>query len=330
MEQKPRSLVTGAAGFLGSHLVDQLIKAGHEVIGLDNETNGSWHNLMQWEKHPRFTKVHSDILELSPLDINFQNLDYVFHLAGLECPVTSIKNPEVFYTTNVHGTIKVLQAARQSNLKKFVFASSSSVYGQASTPTLETDSTIPLTPSGLTKLQAEEAVFHWGDLFEMPTISLRIFNAYGPRSVSRLYPGSVFSLWMKQKSQELPFTIIGNGSHSRDFVYCTDVANAFYVTALEGKPGEVYNVGSGKPLELQELARLLKGKTTELKDRKDEPNVVWADISKIQFDCNWQPRVPIESGIEFSLDVLDQWNHAPLWSPEKLKSFFSTWFEVYS
>lgn len=325
-----RSLVTGAAGFLGSHLVDHLIKEGHEVIALDNEANGTWENLAQWSNHPRFKKVHQDILELSCDDPHFQNLDYIFHLAGLECPISSIKNPEVFFTTNVNGTIKVLQAARQSDLKKFIFASSSSIYGVASTPTLETDSTHPLTPSGLSKLQAEEAVFHWGELFSLPTVSLRIFNAYGPRNISRLFPGSVFSLWMKQKAEGMNLTIVGNGQHARDFVYCTDVSNALYIAAIEGNDGEAYNVGSGRSIELCELATLLKSKTTSLKDLKDEPIKVWADISKFQFDCNWQPRVPIESGVAFSLDVLEDWNKAPLWDTSKLDSFFSTWFEVYS
>jgi UDP-glucose 4-epimerase len=306
------------------------MKEGHEVIALDNETNGNWDNLKQWHQNPRFKKVHQDILEIQSDDENFRGLDYVFHLAGIESPITSLKSPEIFYSTNVHGTVKVLQAARQSELKNFLYAGSSAVYGDASTPTLETDAVGPMTPSCLTKLQAEEAVFHWGDVFGFPTNSLRIFNSYGPRDHAKIYPNSVFSIWMQQKANDQPLTIVGDGSHARDFIYCTDVANAFWVTAKEGKNGEIYNIGSGKATTLNEITDCIKGKKAFIKNLKDEPNKTWADISKIQFDCNWQPRIPLESGVEFSLDVLEDWASDPLWDQEKLSYYFETWFEVYS
>jgi len=325
-----RSLVTGGAGFLGSHLVDHLIKNGHQVIALDNEVNGSWSKLSHWQDHPRLKLVNQDILELTDNDPNFKNLDYVFHLAGIECPVTSLKKPEIFMDTNIKGTVNVLQASKQSKLKKFVFASSSSVYGIPSTPTLETDVLDPTTPAGLSKMQAEEAVCHWGNIYDFPTNSLRIFNAYGPRCSSKLYPGNVFGIWMKQLQAGNEITIVGNGEHARDFVYCTDVSNAFYVAALEGKSGEAYNIGAGIAVEIKTIASMLKGKITYLKEVKDEPIKTWADISKFQFDCSWQPRIPMESGIEFSLDVINQWADMPLWSKEDLDNFFQTWFEIYS
>lgn len=330
MDKPFRSLVTGAAGFLGSHLVDLLMKEGHEVIAIDNEINGNWKNLEQWFENPRFKKVNQDILEIAPEDENFRNLDFIFHLAGLESPVTSLKSPEIFYSTNVHGTVKVLQAAKQSDLKKFIFAGSSAVYGDASTPTLETDGVAPMTPSCLSKMQAEESVFHWGDVYEFPTNSLRIFNAYGPRDFAKIYPNSVFSIWMQQKANNQPLTIVGDGTHARDFVYCTDVANAFLIAAMEGKDGEVYNIGSGKPSTLNEITDCIKGKKSFIKNKEDEPDKTWADISKIQFDCNWQPRIPLESGVEFSLDVLKDWSDGPSWDQEKLNHYFETWFEVYS
>lgn len=330
MDKNFKSVVTGAAGFLGSHLVDLLMKEGHEVIGIDNETNGNWNNVSQWSDNPRFKKVHQDILEIQPDDDNFKNVDFVFHLAGLESPVASLRNPEIFFSTNIHGTVKVLQAARQSEIKKFVFAGSSAVYGNASTPTLETDGVSPMTPSCLTKLQAEEAVFHWGDVFNFPTISLRIFNAYGPRSISKIYPGSVFSIWMQQKANNQPLTIVGDGSHARDFVYCTDVANAFYIAAKEGKDNEIYNIGSGKATTLNEITDCLKGNKSFLKNKEDEPTKTWADISKFQFHCSWQPRIPLESGIEFSVDVLQDWSKGEIWDKDKIDHHFETWFEVYA
>ena len=330
MEKTIKSVVTGAAGFLGSHLVDQLMKEGHEVVAIDNELNGSWSNLSQWHENPRFHKVHKDILEIQSDDNDFKNCNYVFHLAGLECPVTSINNPEIFFSTNIHGTVKVLQASKQSDLKKFVYAGSSSVYGDASTPTLETDSISPMTPSCLTKSQAEEICLHWGEVFEIPVNGLRIFNAYGPRDKTKIYPGSAFSIWMKQKNQDQPLTVVGDGSHARDFVYCTDVANAFYIAALEGKDGEIYNIGSGKAVTLNEITDRIKGKKLFIKNKEDEPVKTWADISKFQFDCNWQPRTPMESGVEFSLDVLEDWKGDNNWDENNLSEFFQAWFEIYS
>lgn len=330
MDKPIKSIVTGAAGFLGSHLVDQLMKADHEVVAIDNEINGSWSNLEQWFENPRFKKVHKDILEIQNDDENFRDCDYVFHLAGLECPVTSLNKPEIFFSTNIHGTVKILQASKQSDLKKFVYAGSSSVYGDASTPTLETDGTSPMTPSCLTKSQAEDIAFHWGEVFDFPVVSLRIFNAYGPRDKTKLYPGSAFSIWMKQKCNEQALTVVGDGTHARDFIYCTDVANAFYIAALEGKADEVYNIGSGKAISLNEFTDRIKGKKLFLKNKEDEPTKTWADISKFQFDCNWQPRIPLESGVEFSLDVLNDWKDDISWNEENLNQFFQAWFEVYS
>ncbi len=299
-------------------------------MAIDNEVNGSWKNLKQWQDNPRFKKVHMDILDLQSNDDNFKNLDYVFHLAGLECPVTSLNKPEIFFSANIQGTVKVLQASKQSALKKFVFAGSSSIYGDASTPTLETDSIAPMTPSCLTKSQAEETVLHWGEIFNIPTNSLRIFNAYGPRDLNKLYPGSAFSIWMKQKKSNHPLTIIGDGSNARDFVYCTDVANAFFIAALEGKNGEVYNIGSGQAVTLNEFTDQLKGKKKYIKNKEDEPKKTWGDISKFQFHCNWQPRIPLASGIEFSLDAIDDWEDTPEWDEDGLNEFLKAWFEVYS
>ncbi|MCR9202993.1 MAG: NAD-dependent epimerase/dehydratase family protein [Halobacteriovoraceae bacterium] len=331
MEKVPRSLVTGAAGFLGSHLVDQLMKEGHEVIGIDNEVNGTWENLKQWLNNPRFKKVHQDINEIYPDDESFQNLDYVFHLAGIECPVTSIKNPEVFFHTNVMGTVKVCQAARQSHdLKNFLYASSSAIYGDPSTPTLEDDPIAPLTPSCLSKAQGEDTVLHWGEMYGFPTTSLRVFNSFGPRSQTKLYPGSVFNIWFKQTHDKKPLTVVGDGSHARDFISCTDVANAFYVAAKEAKDGEVYNVGSGQATELNLILNKLGNQRIQLKSQKDQPSKTWANITKFEFDCHWQPRIPLETGIEFCKDVLEDWKNSPEWDEDRLNNFFETWFEVYS
>ena len=331
MENNNKCLVTGAAGFLGSHLVDLLIEKGYHVIGIDNEINGNWKKLKHLEGHENFKKVHQDINDIAPDDENFRDLDFIFHLAAIECPVLSIKNPEIFFSTNVTGTLKVCQAARQSkNLKKLIYASSSAIYGDANTPTLESDPIEPLTPSCLSKAHGEDLVFHWGEIYGYPTNSLRIFNAYGPRSQTKLYFGSVFNIWFQQTLDKKPLTVVGDGTSARDFIYCTDVANAFLVAALEGKDKETYNIGSGKPTELNMIIEKLSNKRIELKQQKDQRPRTWANITKFEFDCRWQPRIPLENGIEFTKEAIQEWKDFPVWDEEKLNQFFEAWFEVYS
>ncbi len=313
LNNNPTSIVTGAAGFLGSHVVDLLLKNNHRVIAIDNLSNGSWDNLSHWEGNPLLTKHEIDINHLEKDEALFQNIDYIFHLAGLECDLSSIQRPELFFETNIQGTLKVLQAGLQSNLKSFVYASSSSIYGDARTPTLEKDKANPQSPSALSKHIAEQSVFHWGQLYNFKTISLRIFNAYGPRSISNHFPGSEFSQLMSHKYHNSKAIILGPEDQERDFVFCTDVANAFLTAAEEAPGGSIYNIGSGKSYTLYELCTLLNIKRQVVSINHMSPKKSWADISKFQFDCNWQPRVPFENGVQFSIDVLPAWKNSTPW-----------------
>jgi UDP-glucose 4-epimerase len=313
------SIVTGAAGFLGSHVVDLLLKNKHHVIAIDNLSNGTWDNLSHWSDEKLLERHNLDIRSLSQDHPLFRNIDYVFHLAGQECDLTSLHNPEPFFETNVQGSLKVLQASLQSQLKAFVFASSSSIYGNAQTPTLEKDRPNPQSPSALSKHMAEQSIFHWGHLYGFKAISLRIFNAYGPRSVSSNFPGNEFTQLMSHKFNNSKAIILGSESQERDFIFCTDVANAFLTAAEEGSSQALYNIGSGKSFSLYQLCTLLKLKREVLPVKNIWPQKSWADISKFQFDCNWQPRVPFESGIQFSLDVLPAWKDSKRWGINDLE-----------
>ncbi len=313
------SIVTGAAGFLGSHVVDLLLKNQHQVIAIDNISNGSWDNLSHWRENPLLIRHEMDINQLDKSDPLFQDVDYIFHLAGMECDLSSIQRPELFFETNVQGTLKVLQAGLQSNLKAFIYASSSTIYGQASTPTMERDKANPQSPSALSKHIAEQSVFHWGQLYDFKTVSLRIFNAYGPRSISNLFPGSEFSQLMTHKLNQSCAVLLGPEDQERDFIFCTDVANAFLTAAEEAPSGAVYNIGSGKSYSLYELCNRLNIKREVIAIKHMWPKKSWADISKFQFDCNWQPRVPFENGIQFSIDVLPAWKNSRPWGKNEFE-----------
>lgn len=319
------ALITGGAGFLGSHLTDLLIEKGWNVRVIDNLSNGDLKNLFKHNNSPQFSFEEIDILDLKSNNSIFRDLDYVFHLAGKEDAPKSFKSPEDYFKINVQGTVNVLQASRQSNLKKFLYACSASIYGHASVPTLESDALMPLSPAALSKLQGEQSVFHWSFLYNIPSVSLRLFSCYGPRCYSKQNFGNVFGVWMKQKLQELPLTLEGNGEQTRDFIYCLDVANAFFTLALEGKNTEAYNIGSGKPRSLNELAQLLKNKTQPISKRTHNPDKMWADLSKVQYDTNWSPKFDLESGIEQSLKVINNWESAPLWTEDEIKDIFNNW-----
>ncbi len=324
MENK-RSLVTGAAGFLGSHLVDKLIKAGHDVIALDILPLEERQNLSQWKDSPRLTHSQRDITQLQENEDIFKEVDTVFHLAGKECATDSLNNPTEYFNINVIGTMKVLQACKNAQVKKVVYASSFEVYGDSSTPTLETDPQYPLSPSALSKKTAEEMVFHWAEIFQFEAVALRIFNAFGPRYKSHKSFGNGFEAWMKQSLQDKPLTFIGEKDQIVDFIYCTDVANAFLTASEEVKSGEAYNIGSGKPHSLQEIANFLRSNSIHDNSTHLHSQKSWADISKFQFDSNWQPRVPLSSGIEFSLEVVKEWENSKTWDHDELEKFLLPW-----
>ena len=211
--------------------------------------------------------------------------------------------------------------------KKFVYAASSSCYGVAPTPTDETTTLDPLYPYALSKLMGEQLVLHWASVYKLPVNSLRIFNAYGTRSRTTGAYGEVFGVFLKQKLAGQPFTVVGDGSQTRDFLYVTDVAKVAFLAAATSVSNEVFNLGAGKPRSVKELVLLLDGEVVHIPKRPGEPDCTWANIEKITTTLDWQPRISLEEGVALILDDIEYWQDAPLWSAEDIKRATKSWFE---
>lgn len=330
MSKTPVAVVTGGAGFIGSHMCDLLIERGIEVRVIDNLSGGHERNLARHEKEPRLTLERADILSLAPDHSAFRDARYVFHFAGIGDIVPSIEKPTAYMETNVLGTVRVLEAARHAGVSKLVYAASSSCYGLAATPTREDHPIAPQYPYALSKYQGEQAVFHWNQVYGVPVNSIRIFNAYGTRVRTTGVYGAVFGVFFKQKLAGKPFTVVGDGSQRRDFLYVTDVARAFLAAAEASTVGQVYNLGAGNPQSIQRLVELLGGPVTYVPKRPGEPDCTWADITKITTELDWKPTVEFADGVALMTAEIDNWKDAPLWDPASIEQATQTWFRYMS
>ncbi|MGQ2865883.1 SDR family oxidoreductase, partial [Leptospira interrogans] len=319
-----KALVTGGAGFIGSHLVDLLLENQFEVTVLDNFSTGRAFNLNHVKE--KIDLVECDLSIQEDWIKKFQSVDYVFHLAALADIVPSIQNPEGYFQSNVTGTLNVLQASRHYGVKRFVYAASSSCYGIPELyPTPETSPILPQYPYALTKRMGEELVMHWVQVYKFPALSLRFFNVYGPRSRTSGTYGAVFGVFLAQKLAGKPFTVVGDGKQTRDFTYVQDVAEAVFAAAQSDKVGEIYNVGSGATISVNRIVELLKGEVTYIPKRPGEPDSTFADIAKIKKDLKWSPKISIETGIGELLKNIDYWREAPVWTPDKIEKATSDW-----
>ena len=295
--KKAKSLVTGGAGFIGSNLVDSLVNEGHEVIVIDNFVSGKKSNLSKHKKND-VKIVKLDISENKHLDKYFKSVDYVFHLAGLAEILPSLKNPKKYFLNNTLGTLNVLEAAKKHKIKKFIYAASSSCYGNPKNiPTKETDKIDTKHPYALTKFLGEESVIRYAYFFKMPNISCRFFNVYGPRLNTKGQYGAVFGNFLTQKKNKKPLTIVGNGKQTRDFIYVDDLTKAFLKLAKSKIKNEIYNLGSGKETSINQIANIIGGRKIFI-PKRDEPNRSCANISKIKKDINWKPQISINEGIK--------------------------------
>jgi UDP-glucose 4-epimerase len=233
-------------------------------------------------------------------------------------------------SANVQGTVQMLECARHAKADKFVYAASSSCYGLAKVPTDEQHPINPQYPYALSKYQGEQAVRHWHRVYQLPVNSIRIFNAYGTRSRTSGAYGAVFGVFLRQKLAGKPFTVVGDGTQRRDFLYVTDVAKAFLAAAETRLTGQVWNLGAGNPQSVNRLAELLGGEKTYIPKRPGEPDCTWADIGKITRDLGWKPEVSFEKGVARILADIDYWKNAPLWDPESIARATRTWFEYLS
>lgn len=328
-----KAVVTGGAGFIGSHLAGLLLEEGYQVLIIDNFSTGRKENLQSLRSNPSLSVLEADVNDTKEIKPFFKNVDFVFHLAALADIVPSIVNPLSYYRSNVDGTIGVLEVIREVSpkIKKFVYAASSSCYGIPDNyPTCETAEIRPQYPYALTKYLGEQTVLHWGKVYQMPVISLRLFNVFGPRSRTGGTYGAVFGVFLAQKLNKKPFTIVGDGAQTRDFVYVTDVADAFAMAAESACQQEVMNVGSGNTYSINRLVEILGGEVVHIPKRPGEPDCTLADIAKIKRLLGWQPKVAFEEGVKVLLKNIDVWSSAPVWTPIKIEQATKEWFQYLS
>ena len=327
MLDKKKAIVTGGAGFIGSHMVDLLLENGFFVTVIDNLSGGRESNLSQHKGNKKIELIETDICNIKSNDKNFTDTDFVFHFAGKGDIVPSIENPDQYMNTNVNGTLKVLQASKQADIKKFVYAASSSCYGLAKTPTKEDNAIDTKYPYALSKYIGELTVLHWGKVYNLPVNSIRIFNAYGTRVKTTGVYGAVFGVFFKQKLSKNPFTIVGDGNQKRDFVYVTDVARAFYLAAITEKNNQIYNLGAGNPQSINKLVKIIGGDKLHLPKRPGEPEITYANINKISKELGWSPLVNFEDGVKKMMAEISNWKEAPLWDKDSIEEATKIWFK---
>ena len=321
-----KSIVTGGAGFLGSHLVEKLVSLKHEVIVLDNFFVGKLENLKRVRNKIKIIKC--DISKKGNWGRCIQKADYVFHLAALADIVPSIEKPENYLNTNVNGTLNILNYCDSKKLKKFIYAASSSCYGIPDKyPTEEVAKINPQYPYALSKWMGEELILHWSKVYKLKVISLRFFNLYGPRSRTSGTYGAMFGTFLAQKISGLPFTIVGDGNQKRDFTYVTDGVEAIVKAFKSNINGEIFNVGSGNTISVNYIVKKLIGKKIFIPKRPGEPYKTFADIKKIKKYLRWKPRINIDKGIKLLLKNIDDWRDAPVWTKKKINIATKSWFK---
>jgi len=328
--KKMKALVTGGAGFIGSHLVERLLADGHQVTVLDNCSTGRWSNLDGViDGYP--AETHLVDISTDPLDSHFDSVDWVFHIAGLADIVPSIQKPDAYFQANVVGTQRVVEAARRHGVGRLVYVASSTCYGIPDVyPTPESAPIQPQYPYALTKYLGEEIVMHWAQVYGLPSICLRLFNVYGPRSRTSGTYGAVFGVFLAQKLAGQPYTVVGDGTQTRDFTYVGDVADALVCAAQSSVSGEILNVGSDNTYSVNRLVELLGGDVVYIPKRPGEPDCTHADISKIKDLLKWRPRTSFEEGVEIMLQNIDYWREAPVWNKDSIADATKDWFEYLS
>jgi len=298
---------------------------------LDNFSSGRMENLEMTRDNRRLAINRVDVADCAEIMPFFKDVGWVFHLAALADIVPSIQQPLAYHKSNVDGTVATLEAARSAGVKRFVYAASSSCYGiPDKVPTSETAPIRPMYPYALTKYLGEQYVLHWNKIYKLPSVSLRLFNVYGPRSRTSGAYGAVFGVFLAQKLANKPFTVVGDGAQTRDFTFVTDVVDAFVQAAESKIEGEVLNVGSGKTYSVNHLVRLLGGDVVHVPKRPGEPDCTFADTAKISRRLGWRPQVSFEEGVRIMLQHIDQWRHAPVWDEKSIAQATQDWHKYLS
>ena len=322
-------LVTGGCGFIGSHISEILINEGNDIIIIDNVSNGRLDNINHFLSNNKCKFYNADISNFNEIELYFKDVDVVFHMAALADIVPSIVEPYKYHNANVNGTISVLEACKKHKIRRFIYAASSSCYGIPDKyPTSEHSLINPEYPYALTKFIGEQYVMHWSKVYGINATSLRFFNVYGTRSRTSGTYGAVFGVFLAQKINNKPFTVVGDGNQTRDFTYVTDVANACIVASRSDKAiDQIFNVGSGNTYSINKLVELLEGDIIYIPKRPGEPDCTFADISKIKEYLNWEPKVSFENGVRTMIENIDYWKNAPVWNKESIKKATEDWFK---
>ena len=288
------SLVTGGAGFIGSNLVDYLLKQGHEVICVDNES-AECNDKFYW--NDKACNIIGDITDYDFIKNCFKDVDYVFHLAAESRLQPAIKNPIEAVYKNCVGTTTILQCAREAGVKRFVYSSTSSGYGFNPSPNVETQPDDCLNPYSASKVAAEKFCKMYSDLYGLETVVLRYFNVFGERSPRRGQYAPVIGIFDRQRLSGEALTIVGDGTQRRDFIYVGDVAKANLIAAeatLDKKYfGQVFNIGSGINYSVQEIADAISDNQTYIPKREGEMETTWSNIEKASEILGWKPEVDV-------------------------------------
>ena len=322
-------IVTGGGGFIGSHLVDRLLAEGRSVRVIDNFSVGRKKNLEHHAGNHNLEIIEGDVCDETLINRAFSGAERVFHLAARADIVPSIQEPKEYFRSNVDGTFMVLQAALKHQIKRMVYIASSSCYGIPDHyPTPETAEIRPQYPYALTKYMGECLAMHWAQVYKLPVVSLRFFNIYGPRARTSGTYGAVFGVFLAQMLAGKPLTIVGDGTQTRDFTFVSDAVDAIVTAAASAQSGEIYNVGSDRPVSVNLLVELLKYKDKiHIPKRPGEPDCTFADTAKIKRDLAWRAKVPFEEGVGIMLQNIDYWRDAPVWTPDTIAGATADWFK---
>lgn len=300
-----RYLVTGGAGFIGSHLVEALIQAGHHVRVLDDLSTGKSEHLDRVRHHERFKLINADVRDLDSVMASVKDQDGVFHLAALVSVPQSLAEPLKSFEINVGGTLNILEAARLTGVRRVVLASSAAVYGDAASPAREDETPIsPLAPYALDKSSAEQYCNLYSTLYGLETLALRFFNVYGPRQDPASPYSGVISIFIERLRRRVGVTVFGDGEQTRDFVHVSDVVDANIAAMTVAHKGFVVcNVATGRAVSINHLLETLSGQVSRQPQIEHVPvragdiRHSCADISRARSLFGYMPRYDLDAGL---------------------------------
>lgn len=328
-------LITGGAGFIGSHIAELFSRRGHRVCILDDYSTGSRETAKRlMDTYPtlsRFTaNIASDEFLSNWQKLGEPNLDCIVHLAAKASIVPSIKNPELYHRINVGGTMNVFHLAQKLGVRKFIYAASGSCYGiPKEIPTTEHCPIQPQYPYAQTKYDAEQHALKFCETNSISFVSLRLFNVFGPRMCLKGGYGGLFSAILPQKFNNAEVVTIGNGEQSRDFVFANDVAQAFLLVAESELQRGIFNIGGGEPVSVNTILRLLEipeSQVFRLPARPGEPHKTQADISRIWKVLGWKPETSFAAGLQAMIADAEYWRRAKVWTRQESINSQKEWY----